>query len=87
MSLLSRMGTGNGLLVSLIIAFVAVESIVAASFLSLLQFKTSTAEVSHRQQSLLELERMVGTVAGRKRISAATSSRARSTTWLPIETP
>lgn len=64
MSLLSRMGTGNGLPVSLIIAFVAVESIVAASFLSLLQFKTSTAEVSHRQQSLLELERMVGTVAG-----------------------
>ncbi len=61
---LYRIWSGKGLFISLIVGFVAVESIVAACFLSLLHFKTSTNWVSQSQHVLLELERMMGTVAG-----------------------
>ncbi|MDP9131911.1 MAG: CHASE3 domain-containing protein [Nitrospirota bacterium] len=54
--------SGKGLYISLIVGFIAVESIVAACFLSLVHFKTSTNRVSQSQHALIELERMVGTV-------------------------
>ena len=63
--------SGKGLLISLIIGFIAVESIVAAGFLSLLHFKTSANWVSQSQHVLLELERMISTVTG-----AETNQRA-----------
>jgi CHASE3 domain sensor protein len=63
--------SGKGLLVSLIIGFIAAEAIVAAGFLSLLHFKTSANWVSQSQHVLLELERMVNTVTG-----AETNQRA-----------
>ncbi len=63
--------SGKGLLVSLLIGFLAVESIVAAGFLSLLHFKTSANWVSQSQHVLLELERMISTVTG-----AETNQRA-----------
>ena len=56
--------SGKGVFISLIVGFIAVESIVAAGFLSLLHFKTSTNWVSQSQHVLLELERMMGTVTG-----------------------
>ena len=56
--------SGKGLLITLIVGFIAVESIVAAGFLSLLHFKTSANWVSQSQHVLLELERMMGTVTG-----------------------
>ncbi|WHZ16553.1 MAG: hypothetical protein OJF52_003403 [Nitrospira sp.] len=61
---LRRMWSGRGLFIGLIIGFVAVESIVAASFLSLLHFKTSNNSALRSQQVLIELERMMGTVTG-----------------------
>ncbi len=66
-----RVWSGKGLLLALIIGFIAVESIVAACFLSLLHFKSSTNWVAQSQQALLELERMMGTVTG-----AETNQRA-----------
>jgi CHASE3 domain sensor protein len=59
-----RILAGKGLLITLLVAFVAVESIVAACFLSLLHFKTSTDWVARSQHVLLELERLAGTVVG-----------------------
>lgn len=61
---LHRMWSGKGLFIGLIIGFIAVESIVAACFLSLLHFKTSNSSAARSQQVLIELERMMGTVAG-----------------------
>ena len=69
--LLRRILAGKGIFMSLIVAFVAVEAIVAACFLSLLHFKTSTHWVAQSQHVLLELERMMGTVVG-----AETNQRA-----------
>ena len=57
-----RLLAGKGLLISLIVAFVAVESIVAACFLSLIHFKSSTDWMVQSQRTLLELERLVGNV-------------------------
>jgi CHASE3 domain sensor protein len=62
--LLHRLCAGKGLVITLIVAFVAVESIVAACFLSLLHFKNSTNWAVKSEQVLIELERMLGTVAG-----------------------
>lgn len=59
-----RTWSGNSLFLGLVIGFVAVESIVAACFLSLLHFKTSNNSALRSQQVLVELERMMGTVAG-----------------------
>ena len=53
---------GKGLLISLVVAFVAVESIVAACFLSVIHFKSSTDWMVQSQRTLLELERLVGNV-------------------------
>lgn len=62
--LILRMCANKGLFISLIVGFVAVESIVAACFLSLLHFKTSNNGVSQSQHVLIELERMITTVTG-----------------------
>ncbi len=62
--LLRRMCAGKGLLIALVVGFIAVESIVAAGFLSLLHFKSSNHWATKSEQVLLELERMMGTMAG-----------------------
>lgn len=62
--LLRRLCAGKGLILTLIVAFVTVESIVAACFLSLLHFKSSTNWAGKSEQVLIELERMMSTVAG-----------------------
>jgi Predicted periplasmic ligand-binding sensor domain len=62
--LLHRICAGKGLFISLVVGFIAVESLVAACFLSLLHFKTSNGWVSQSQHALIELERMMGTVIG-----------------------
>ncbi|MBS0171053.1 MAG: CHASE3 domain-containing protein [Nitrospira sp.] len=61
---LNRFYTGKGLIVTLIVGFLAVESIVAAGFLSLVHFKTSTNWATKSEQVLIELERMRSTVVG-----------------------
>lgn len=61
---LNRIYTGKGLIVTLIVGFLAVESIVAAGFLSLVHFKTSTTWATKSEQVLIELERMRSTVVG-----------------------
>lgn len=61
---LHQMCSGKGMFVGLIIGFIAVESIVAACFLSLLHFKASNQWAWQSQHVLIELERMVGTLAG-----------------------
>jgi methyl-accepting chemotaxis protein len=62
--LIHRMCASKGLFIGLIVGFVAVESMVAACFLSLLYFKTSNNGVSQSQHVLIELERMISTVTG-----------------------
>ncbi len=62
--LLRRLCAGKGLMISLIVAFIAIESIVAACFLSLLHFKASNNWMAQSQHALIELERMMGTVSG-----------------------
>ena len=69
--LFGRLLAGKGLLISLIVAFVAAESIVAACFLSLIHFKNSTNWMAQSQHVLLELERLVGNV-----VEAETDQRA-----------
>ncbi|MBI4001751.1 MAG: CHASE3 domain-containing protein [Nitrospira defluvii] len=69
--MLHRICSGKGLILSLIVGFIAVESIVAACFLSLVHLRTSDNWVSQSQHVLLELERMMGTVTG-----AETNQRA-----------
>ncbi|WHZ24282.1 MAG: hypothetical protein OJF47_003394 [Nitrospira sp.] len=59
---LRRIWSCTSLFIGLIIGFVAVESIVAAGFLSLLHFKASNDSALKSQQVLIELERMMGTV-------------------------
>jgi CHASE3 domain sensor protein len=48
--------------VSLVVAFIALQSIAAAGFLSLLHFRSATQGVSHTQQVLLELESFVNSL-------------------------
>jgi len=62
--MLHRLFAGKGLIIALAVGFIAVESIVAASFLSLLHFKTSNNWATKSEQVLLELERMMSAVAG-----------------------
>lgn len=62
--LLQRMCAGKGLLIALAVGFIAVESIVAACFLSLVHFKTSNNWATKNEQVLIELERMMSTVTG-----------------------
>lgn len=61
---LRRTWSGTGLFIGLLIGFIAVESIIAACFLSLLHFKTSNNSALRSQQVLVELERMMGAVTG-----------------------
>ena len=49
-------------MISLIVAFIAIESIVAARFLSLLHFKASNNWMAQSRHALIELERMMGSV-------------------------
>lgn len=69
--LFRRILAGKGLLITLVVAFIAVESIVAACFLSLVHLRASDNWVSQSQDVLLELERMMGTLTG-----AETNQRA-----------
>ncbi|HQY58544.1 MAG: CHASE3 domain-containing protein [Nitrospira sp.] len=62
--MLRRIFAGKGLIVALVVGFIAVESIVAACFLSLVHFKTSNNWATKSEQVLLELERMLSTVTG-----------------------
>lgn len=62
--MLRRILAGKGLVIALAVGFIAVESIVAACFLSLLHFKTSNNWATKSEQVLLELARMTSTVAG-----------------------
>jgi len=55
---------GRGLIVTFVAGFIAVESIVAACVLSLVHFKTSNNRATKSEHMLLELERMLSTVAG-----------------------
>ena len=68
---LRRILAGKGLLISLLVAFVAVESIVAACFLSLVHFKSSTNWMTQSQHVLIELERLLSNV-----VEAETNQRA-----------
>lgn len=61
---LNRLYTGKGLVITLVVGFIAVEAIIAAGFLSFVHFKTSTNWATKSEQVLIELERMSGTVAG-----------------------
>ncbi len=61
---LRRILAGKGLMIALVVGFLAVESIVAACFLSLLHFKTSNNWATRSEQVLIELERMRSIVTG-----------------------
>ncbi|MBX3236050.1 MAG: CHASE3 domain-containing protein [Nitrospiraceae bacterium] len=50
----------TGLFVGIILAFIALESLVAASFLSLVHYKTANGGVAQTQQMLLEVESLMG---------------------------
>ena len=62
--LLRRICADKSLIIALVVGFLAVESIVAAGFLSLLHFKTSNNWATRSEQVLIELERMMSTVTG-----------------------
>ena len=62
--MLRRLLAGKGLMIVLAVGFIAVESIVVASFLSLVHFKTSNHWATKSEQVLIELERMSSAVAG-----------------------
>lgn len=62
--MLRRLLAGKGLMIVLAVGFIAVESIVVASFLSLVHFKTSNHWATKSEQVLIELERMRSAVAG-----------------------
>ena len=64
MLLLRQMCSGKGLLIALIVGFIAVESIVAACVLSLLHLKNSNNWAAKSEQVLIELERLMSSVAG-----------------------
>lgn len=61
---LRRILAGKGLIIALIVGFLAVESIVAACFLSLMHFKTSNNWATRNEQVLIELERVRSIVSG-----------------------
>lgn len=61
---LRRLYAGRGLMISLCLAFVAVESIVAACFLSLVHLKTAHNWVEKSHNLSLEIERAMNAVAG-----------------------
>lgn len=56
--------TGKGLVITLVVGFLAVGAIIAAGFLSFVHFKTSTNRATKSEQVLIELERMSSAVAG-----------------------
>lgn len=53
---LQRIFSGKAVWIGLLVAFVAIQAIAAAGFLSLLHFRSATQWVVHTQQVLLELE-------------------------------
>ena len=54
--MLRRLLAGKGLMIVLAVGFIAVESIVVASFLSLVHFKTSNHWATKSEQVLIELD-------------------------------
>lgn len=62
--MLHRLLAGKGLIIVLAVGFIAVESIVVASFLSLVHLKTSNTWATKSEEVLLELERMMIAVSG-----------------------
>ena len=62
--MLRRLLAGKGLMIVLAVGFIAVESIVVASFLSLVHLKTSNTWATKSEEVLLELERMMIAVSG-----------------------
>jgi CHASE3 domain sensor protein len=61
--MLLRFCKGSGLIIWLVLAFVAVESIVAASFLSIVHFQDANNWVKRSQNVLLELEQIIKTLS------------------------
>lgn len=61
---LNRFYTGKGLVIALIVGFLAVEAIVAACFISLMHVKTSNNWATRSEQVLIELERVRSIVTG-----------------------
>lgn len=59
-----RMCAGKGLLIALIVGFLAVEGLVGACFLSLMHVKTSNNWATRSEQVLIELERVRSIVTG-----------------------
>jgi methyl-accepting chemotaxis protein len=53
---LQNIFSGKAIWIGLVVAFLAVQGITAAGFLSLLHFRSATQWVTHTQQVLLELE-------------------------------
>lgn len=61
---LRRIFAGKGLIIALVVGFLAVESIVAACFLSLMHLNTSNNWATRSEQVLIEVERMRSIVTG-----------------------
>lgn len=62
--MLRRILAGKGLIIALVVGFLAVEAIVAACFLSLMHLKTSNNWATRSEQVLIELERVRSIVTG-----------------------
>jgi CHASE3 domain sensor protein len=61
---LRQLNAGKGLIIALVVGFLAVEGIVAACVLSLMHVKTSNNWAARSEQVLIELERMRTIVTG-----------------------
>ncbi len=61
---LNRFYTGKGLIIALVVGFLAVEAIVAVCFISLMHVKTSNNWATRSEQVLIELERVRSIVTG-----------------------
>ncbi len=59
--MIAKLLTGKGIFIVLVIAFLAVEGLVAACFLSLVHYKKATNWTAHSQNVLIELERVLST--------------------------
>ncbi len=62
--MLRRMHASKGLIIALVVGFLAVEAIVAACFLSFMHVKTSNNWATRSEQVLIELERVRSIVTG-----------------------
>jgi CHASE3 domain sensor protein len=76
---LRQINAGKGLIIALVVGFLAVEGIVAACVLSLMHFKTSNNWATRSEQVLIELERVRSIMTG-----AETHQRGYLITGSPI---